>query len=932
MSDTSLVFNIIARDSGVGRALAAVQKAFSGAGKEAASSFDAATDSTKNLDTMLDEARGRVVSLSQEFEKTGDKTLFRQISKDRSLISNLEKIRSTLRDTGQDAGRAEGDMGGLGSVFARTSSIAASFGGSLSSLGGSIGSAVPPMGQLIGMAVGLSAAMFAAPAAIYAVGAAAASLPGLLSGGIAALFTLKMGLSGLSENWKAMNTPKAGGGGGGAAAPKVDMTPKIRAVEAAQRQVARSTRDITDAQKDLTDATKAVNQARVDERERIDDVRRSLASAKADEEDSVQSLAEARMALASAEQRGNPDEIRRAQIAVDKQAASLAEAKDKTEDLQKEATDAAHKGVEGSDAVVAAKRREQDAQRKVSDAVEAHKLALQQLGDAQKSLNEKIAGAGAAAGGGLGVVLPKIAKSAQAFLDELKRLKPAFDALRLDIQQRLFEGLASKLRILAERWLPALHKGLGDMADTINGVVKTAFDSLSEPSFIKNTMIGVDAVRQALGKVGQAIAGPLIDAWGRLSAASAPFIKMLGDKLAGIITQFSEWIRKADESGKLTTFFEKATSIVGSLLDIMTNLARIAGSVISILFGTQGGSTDAWENLAKATDKVADWLGNPKTQADISRMIDLTGSLWSAFGWLAVNLDDVWHKGENFVAWIKNAYNDVKDFFQKLPDRISGFFTWLGNQLQSLPDRVWGWLKALPDRIWTLFSQAMTNMAYLVGWGIRQVGTFFMNLPGQIWRWLQSLPNVIRASVLNAVAWFQEMGPRAYNALINVGVYAWNALGNLGSLMWNAGYNAVIGIWNGIGSLIPWLWSKMQHVGIDMYNAFMNGIGARSPSVKFAAAARWAMLGAGKGFEDNRAGLMATVMGIAQDIAGVQLGLGTGDNALGDQLTAAANGVMTVQAANRTQRVQVDLNVIGSDGMIKNALQKLNRTSNLKLV
>jgi phage-related protein len=325
-------------------------------------------------------------------------------------------------------------------------------------------------------------------------------------------------------------------------------------------------------------------------------------------------------------------------------------------------------------------------------------------------------------------------------------------------------------------------------------------------------------------------------------------------------------------------------------------------------------------------------MGNPENQAKISKFLDNFGGAAFMVGDLLANLDGLWHKGVTFVNWIKSAYTNVKDFFVNLPGTISGFFTWLGNELGALPGRVWAWLQALPNLVWQIFTAAMSNMAYLVGWGIRQVGTFLINLPGNVWAWLKSLPGLVASIISSAVAWFRNFGPQAFNAARNVGSYVASALSNLPRLMWNAGYNAVLGIWNGITSLAGWLWSKVQNLGVSMWNAFMRGIGAASPSRKFAEAGKWAVLGAAQGLDAHAPALMTAAQNLANGLAGTKLALpGVDGTALSGQLTAAANGTISVQAAKRTQRVQVDLNVIGSDGMIKTALQKLNRTSNLKL-
>src|SRR6185369_10523957 len=275
----------------------------------------------------------------------------------------------------------------------------------------------------------------------------------------------------------------------------------------------------------------------------------------------------------------------------------------------------------------------------------------------------------------------------------------------------LFDGLAGKLAILARNWLPALHKGLVDMAGTLNGIVKTAFDSLSKPTFIKNMMIGLDAFRGMLGKIGQAIAGPLIDAWGRLSAAAKPILDVIGTKVAGMITQFSNWIAKIDENGSLDRFMQKAAHIFGTVFDMVTDLVRIAGDLVSILFGTKLGGTDAWDNLEKSLHKIADWMGNPENQAKIAKFLNIFGS--AAF-------------------WI----GDFLASMDKIPDKIKSIEKWF----QDFPKNVSKFMSALPGVLdhWT--SVAINKMGYWIGYGIGWVIKQFIALPGNTLRAIAALP------------------------------------------------------------------------------------------------------------------------------------------------------------------------------------------------
>lgn len=871
MADTSLIFNVIARDSGLGRVLDKIAGGFKGAGASAEEALGKAGKGTENLDRQIAEAQSRVKSLSEEFERTGDKTLFGKINRDRSLISQLSKIRTELRHTGNEGEDADRRLGGLVDLFARAGGAASSFGSSLSNAGSSVSSLVSSISGLVAVGAGIGVIGTIGAPALYALGGAAAAIPAMLSGAIAAIATLKLGLSGLSENWTAMNAPTKGGGGGGGSAPKVDMTPKIRAVEAAQRDVARSSRDVRDAQVALAAAQLNVAKAHDVAREHLSDLNREYRQAQQDQAEATMGLVEAEQNLRLAQGRGNPEEIQRAQMAVDKQRLAVEEAADKANDLGKEYKDASKKGIEGSDEVTAARKEETQAQRQLQDATEAHKLAIQRLGDAQADLKRKMDATGGSGGSLGGVVLPKIARSAQEFLDKLKELKPAFDALRLDVQERLFAGLADKLQILADRWFPALHRQLGGMADVINGVVKTAFDSLSNPKFIANMEIGLAAFREMLGKIGQAIAGPLVDAWGRLTAAAKPVLDIIGDKVAGIIIRFSEWIAKMDDSGALDSFMAQAAKILGDIFDMLEDIGSIAGSVISILFGTDT-SAGGWEGLKQTLDQVAKWLANPEHQEKISEFID---GFWAA-GKAVINL----------LQWLGNVPGYVR--------AVVSWFKWLYNGVSN-------WLSNLPGAAKRWFSSMMNTASSWVSSGIRSIVGYFSGLGTRIYNSIRNVASVFRS----------------------IPIWLYNAVSGLYGNMLGVGANIVAGIWNGIIGRANWLYNKVMDFASGIWRSVQNALGIGSPSKVMAArVGHWIPEGIAMGWEDNDV-VSQVVSRMADKLRNTKLPSPTVEG------MEASDASVTVGARRLRIDVRTALDVTGQEGKFKTFIRGMARTDNL---
>jgi hypothetical protein len=124
---------------------------------------------TAALDKQIAELKAHIVELGKAYAETGDKSIFKEIAKDRAAIRNVEKIKGEL----DEAARAATKAGGAGAAFV------AELGKDFAALGDVAG---PLKGALIGGAV--AAAAEVAPFVLAAVGGAVATAVGTV--GIAA--------------------------------------------------------------------------------------------------------------------------------------------------------------------------------------------------------------------------------------------------------------------------------------------------------------------------------------------------------------------------------------------------------------------------------------------------------------------------------------------------------------------------------------------------------------------------------------------------------------------------------------------------------------------------------------------------------------------------------------------------------------------------
>lgn len=391
------------------------------------------------------------------------------------------------------------------------------------------------------------------------------------------------------------------------------MTNGARRVQAAEQSLAR-------AQVSAKDAQDALNRAREDAVERIEDLRLALSGAALDEEAAVIALQRAQERLAEAREAGTAGlDLQEVELGVRQAAQSLAEVRERYGDVRQEAGRANRAGVDGAEDVVAAQRQVVEATEGVRDAqtdlVDAQRQAARDVADAQRALSqaqrqaalaqEDAADAMARASERLSTAAPpELAKSAQGFVDAIKALGPAWTALRLDVQERLFAGLAGHVSILGATYLPMLGEAMGGVADSVNRGATSVAEFFELPATAADMKTTLAHMRESMDNLAAA-ARPLAQAWLDITTVGATFLPGMTKQFSGMAEAFAQFIRDARESGQLEQWIRDG-------LEVLKQLGRVAADVGGILVGVfkaaGSGADGTLGPLSVLLDKVNEWV------------------------------------------------------------------------------------------------------------------------------------------------------------------------------------------------------------------------------------------------------------------------------------------------------------------------------------
>lgn len=434
---------------------------------------------------------------------------------------------------------------------------------------------VAAMATLAAGVGGLIAHAIALTAALTPMLNTIALIPAVVLGAIAGLGTLAIAVSGLGA---ALQRTSGGAGGAG------------RAIAASERRIA-------EAQREALRTQNAINEARRVAADRLADVTRELARAHLDEESAILAVAEAERAMNAARRSRDPLEQARANLAYREAVLALEEVRARLADVKEEEEKRRKAGVEGSE--------------EVREATEAHRRALENLKDAQQSMG----------GGGGGVdraaeAYAKLSQAGKDLVDVIIALRPQWGALKRDVQQATFAGVAKDIKALADTWFPILHNRLVGIGGAWNVGFRGVARLMTSQGFVEDINFALGNTVTFLRRMGQSWA-PVLSGLRHFTRVGSEFLPGIGSWVLRISQRFDAWAQKARETGKMHEWISRGLSVLRDFWTIVKNL----GASIAAIFraGNPDGYLASW---VEGTASLREWLESAEGQQKMAGALE----------------------------------------------------------------------------------------------------------------------------------------------------------------------------------------------------------------------------------------------------------------------------------------------------------------------
>lgn len=239
-------------------------------------------------------------------------------------------------------------------------------------------------------------------------------------------------------------------------------------------------------------------------------------------------------------------------------------------------------------------------------------VGLRGVGDALAAAGDPAAFAAAVA---------ELAPAAGDTVREIAALGPQFRGLRLDVQERLFSGLAGTVSGLAEQYLPVLRAGMVGVAGEFNTAASGVADFAGSAQTVGDTATLFENVRRSIAALAPA-AVSVLQAFRDIGTVGSTVVADLVPGLNSAGQSFGDFIARARESGALEQFLR-------SSVDTLQRFGFLLGNVGSILFEVLSAGADTGssllDTLVSITGAMVQFLRSAQGQEALSTFFETAG-------------------------------------------------------------------------------------------------------------------------------------------------------------------------------------------------------------------------------------------------------------------------------------------------------------------
>jgi hypothetical protein len=237
--------------------------------------------------------------------------------------------------------------------------------------------------------------------------------------------------------------------------------------------------------------------------------------------------------------------------------------------------------------------------------------------------------------------LAQLSPAARSAVEAVRGFGPAWSALRLDVQERLFAGLTVQVQKLGGAYLPIMRTALGGIATEMNKAAVGFANFALSGRTMDDTKTGLENTRKASASLAPILVN-ISEIFRDIAVVGSEFLPGLAQGFAGATDRAAAFVATARETGQLAQWIQQGITTI-------TQLGRILGDVGGVLMDVFGAANNAGVSflgtVERVTQGIRDFTSSAEGQATIVALFtgirEVVDAVWPGVERLAVAVGHV---------------------------------------------------------------------------------------------------------------------------------------------------------------------------------------------------------------------------------------------------------------------------------------------------
>lgn len=235
-----------------------------------------------------------------------------------------------------------------------------------------------------------------------------------------------------------------------------------------------------------------------------------------------------------------------------------------------------------------------------------------------------------------------MADDPKKFLEDIKNMGPVAGKAMLQIaqfrnlfklgaatiQDSFFKQIVNDIQPLIQTWMPALGKGMSQVAGMYGQMAHQFAGLLMQPEIMQGFQLFIENISKGLQAMAPAMA-PLLKIFTQLTVIGSSFFSEIGGRISQMLGFFSDVIDKAAQSGSLQRWIQSGIDGITHLINIVYSVGAAFNHIMDIADRFGGGGLLGW--LDKIAAQLNGWTQSEQGQSKLIEFFTVLRQATDAF-------------------------------------------------------------------------------------------------------------------------------------------------------------------------------------------------------------------------------------------------------------------------------------------------------------